>query len=162
MLALRRDGDVFTAPFNRLANMNRELDSWFGGVWPEPRFTVRNWVPPMDVEETAEEIRCTLELPGIDPSQIDITVERDLLTISGERQQERGGDESSGYHLSERWFGRFTRSFRLPAHVDANHVTARYEHGLLYIVLPKTEEARARRIEIQAVGAERQLTSSTE
>jgi hypothetical protein len=97
----------------------------------------------------------------VDPKQIEITVERNVLTIAGERRQEQTGEET-GYHFSERRFGRFVRTLRLPAHVDADQVTARYEHGLLYIHLPKTEEARARRIEIQAGGMERQLTSSTD
>jgi HSP20 family protein len=162
MLALHKNGDVFVSPFNRFAELQRELDQWFNGALPDgrTRHGVRAWAPPMDVQETPGEVQCTLEVPGVDPSDMDIQIEDGVLTISGERRQEQTS-QANGVHVSERRFGRFVRTLRLPVQVDADRVSARYENGLLHISLPKTEQARARRIEIQAAGADRQPAEKT-
>lgn len=110
--------------------------------------------PAADVVERENEIEVTLELPGVRPEDVDVSLEGNVLTVSGEKKEERTeGDERSTWHLSERRYGRFTRSFVLPRDVEADKIEAHYEHGLLRIRIPKAERARRRRIEIRSSGA---------
>ncbi len=107
--------------------------------------------PAADVLEAAGEYRVQLDLPGVDPAAIKLEVEKDTLSVSAERRFTAlaAGEE---LHRSERPFGAFSRSFRLPAAVDAARVEARYEAGVLTVTLPKREEARARSIPVQVSG----------
>lgn len=114
------------------------------------------WIPAMDVEETDDVVRLTLEVPGVDPGNVDITVDDGVLTVSGERRHERKeGDVEHGAGLVERRYGRFERSVTLPEYADAERIEARCEHGVLTIEMPRTAQSRRRRIEIGR-GAERQ------
>lgn len=103
--------------------------------------------PPADVLETAHEYRVALDLPGVDPATIKLSVEKDTLEVAAERRftQPAAGEE---LHRSERAYGAFGRSFRLPTSVDAARVEARYEAGVLTVTLPKREEAKARAIPV--------------
>ena len=133
--------------------LRREIDRLFDRYWTGDVLSENTlWVPPMDVVERDGEIRCSLELPGLKVEDVNITVENGVLTISGERQYEREEDQG-GSRFVERRYGRFERSFTLPDHVGADHITADYENGVLTVTLPKTAEAKPRRIEIRA-GAE--------
>ena len=106
------------------------------------------WSPSVDVSEDEHQYRVHVELPGIKPADIEVQVENNVLFISGERRMEEK-KESENFHFVERSYGRFSRSFRLPKNVDSDKVDASYTDGMLNIVIPKTEEARARRIEIK-------------
>lgn len=107
------------------------------------------WTPPVTVSETADELVFTAELPGLSEDHVNIELENDVLTISGEKSEERTeGDEERNYHLWERSYGTFRRSFSLPRAVDANAATARFDKGILEIRLPKAPEAKGRKIEI--------------
>jgi HSP20 family protein len=103
---------------------------------------------PMDISEDDEQITVNAELPGMKNDDIDISVQNDMLTISGEKKDERKETGRNFYH-SERQYGRFQRSLRLPAPVDADKVAATYRDGVLSITLPKSEQARAKRITVQ-------------
>lgn len=106
-------------------------------------------VPEADVIERENEIRVVVELPGLDPEDVDLSLENNVLSITGEKREERKeGDEKSRYHLSERRYGKFTRSFVLPREVDAESIRASFDNGVLTITIPKSEKARRRRIEI--------------
>ena len=108
-----------------------------------------NWVPPVSVEERDREILLTAELPGMTEDSVEITLENNVLTISGEKREGREeGDPSGKYHLVERSFGAFRRSFTLPRTVRADGITADFDHGLLTVRLPKAEEAVSRKIEV--------------
>jgi HSP20 family protein len=107
------------------------------------------WVPAVSVSETADELVFTAELPGMTEDQVTIELENDVLTIGGEKAEERTeGDEERKYHLWERSYGSFRRSFSLPRAVSADHATAHFDKGVLEIRLPKTPEAKGRKIEI--------------
>jgi HSP20 family protein len=107
------------------------------------------WTPPVTVSETADELVFTTELPGLSEDQVTIELENDVLTISGEKSEERTeGDEERNYHLWERSYGSFRRSFSLPRAVSADQATARFDKGVLEIRLPKAPEAKGRKIEI--------------
>jgi len=114
--------------------------------------------PDADVVETENEIRVTAEMPGMRAEDVDVNLENNVLTISGEKREERTeGDEKSTWHLSERRYGRFSRSFVLPRDVESDQIQARFEDGVLNIVIPKSAKARRRKIEIQGGSARREV-----
>jgi len=109
------------------------------------------WCPAVDVHETKDELVLQAELPGLTPEDVELNVENGVLTISGEKKQERQeGEEGSDYHLVERRYGRFERRFSLPRSVDPDKVKAEFANGMLNITLPKAEAAKPRRIQIKS------------
>ena len=90
------------------------------------------------------------ELPGLDPKNIGVSVENDVLTISGEKSESWGdGGDNAQLHVFERHYGRFERSFRLPKSVDPDGIDARFKDGVLAVSLPKVEAAKPRKIEVK-------------
>jgi HSP20 family protein len=107
------------------------------------------WSPPVSVAETADALIFTAELPGLTEDQVTIELENDVLSISGEKTEQRTeGDEERNYHLWERSYGAFRRSFSLPRAVSGAEATAHFDKGVLEIRLPKAPEAKGRKIEI--------------
>jgi HSP20 family protein len=117
---------------------DRAILNWSGGTF----------APSADVIETQDQIQVSIDLPGHDPKSLQARVEGDKLTIQGERRQ-RSAEKGASYLLSERGYGRYTRSFALPRTVDGNKCEAHYEHGVLTLTLPKREESKSRVIDIQ-------------
>ncbi len=108
------------------------------------------WSPAVDVRETNDELIMLVELPGLDTKEVSVSVEKNVLTISGEKKKMfEEGDDDSKYHVVERYYGRFERSFRLPQTVSADKVDARLKDGVLAISLPKVEAAKPRKIEVK-------------
>ena len=108
-----------------------------------------DWVPPVSVEERNDEILLTAELPGMAEDQVEISLENNVLTISGEKRETREDGEAGGkFHLVERSFGSFRRSFTLPRTIRAEGITAEFDNGLLNVRLPKADEALSRKIEV--------------
>lgn len=106
--------------------------------------------PHMDVSETDKELRIQAELPGVSENDIDVSLHEDVLTIRAEKKQERK-EEREGVHFSERAFGTFQRSLRLPFQVNPDQVQARFANGVLSVTLPKTQpQERSWRIQIQS------------
>ena len=138
---------ISRTPYDTLFGVRRELDRMFEQVASAQD---RGWDAPADVIETESEIRFMLEVPGIRPEDIEVTVENGVLTVAGEKQVvRREGETAEQYRLVERRYGRFTRSFRLPPTVSPDRVSATCENGLLSITLPRAEEAKPRRIQVQ-------------
>lgn len=108
--------------------------------------------PETDVVETENEIRVIAEVPGMRPEDVEIDLENNVLTITGEKKEVRTEGEEGRWHLSERRYGRFSRSFVLPREVDQDRIQARCDNGVLEITIPKGERARRRRIEIGGGG----------
>jgi HSP20 family protein len=110
----------------------------------------RGWMPAVNIEENDEAYLVAAELPGLKPEEVDITVENNILTLSGERkwEVEEGKASNRQLHRVERGYGRFSRSFALPRSVDSDKVKARFDNGVLQITVPKAEGARPRRIQI--------------
>lgn len=106
------------------------------------------WCPAVDVTESEKELVVSADLPGIDPKQVEITVQENILTLSGERKAESESKDES-YHRVERAYGSFTRSFVLPSTVDETKVSAEYKDGVLRVHLPKREEAKPRKIDVK-------------
>jgi HSP20 family protein len=128
--------------------MNRLFDGALQG-WPSEADGTRNWVPPADIHETDNDLVVTADLPGVDPKNIDVRVENNVLSITGERHFERK-IEKEHFHRVERMYGSFARSFTLSTPVQANKIQATYKEGVLRISLPKAEQAKPKRIAIAA------------
>ncbi len=136
-----------------LFGARRELDRVFDTVLFGPGNDVRSmatWSPVVDVREDEDGIQVISELPGLSKDDVTVTVENGVLSIAGEKKQETEKGEKGGeYHLVERQYGRFERSFTLPRSVDAGKVKASFKEGVLSIELPKTAKAKPRQIEIK-------------
>jgi HSP20 family protein len=130
---------------NRLSRMFGSTDETF----PMPSSSGA-WMPAVSVEETHDELILTAELPGLKVRDVDIELENNILTIRGEKQEERKEeDEGRRYHLWERSYGAFQRSFTLPRTVRAEDISAEFSDGLLRVRMPKSAEAKSRRIEVR-------------
>lgn len=138
------------SPFDRMATLQQEMNRLFEGTFGEgPSNLFGGWNPALDVYQDKDNITVTVELPGLNKDEIDISIHEGALIISGERKQESEKQDSETFR-SERFFGRFQRSVRLPSAVNADKVTANYKDGVLTVVLPKTEEAKPRQIAVNA------------
>ena len=108
------------------------------------------WSPVTDVREDEEGLYLTVELPGMSSDDVTVSVENGVLSISGEKKQvTEADDHESNYHLVERRYGSFERTFRLPRSVDSDKVEAKFENGLLNVTIPKSEKAKKREIAIK-------------
>jgi HSP20 family protein len=106
------------------------------------------WAPALDISERKDAYLVTVELPGLKPEDLDITMEDGLLTIQGERQFTSESSEQQ-FHRVERRYGAFRRAITLPAHVMAEGIQASFEDGVLQILVPKAEEAKPKRIQVR-------------
>lgn len=106
------------------------------------------WYPPTDLVEEKDKLVAHLEMPGIDPKNVRIDLQADLLTIQGERKQEESDDHGK-YLRREQCYGSFTRAIRLPYRVQADKVKAQYRNGIMTITLPKAEEYVGRQIPVE-------------
>lgn len=108
----------------------------------------RSWMPPVDIRETAEGLTLHIDLPGLRKEDVNITLENNVLTVSGERRFE-GDQKNDTFHRLERSYGAFTRSFTLAPTVATDKVQANFQDGVLTLSLPKAEESKPRKIAIQ-------------
>ncbi len=116
--------------------------------WPYAERQMNGYVPATDIEETDKEFRIVFELPGMEKKDIKVSVEDNVLTVSGERK-DRTEEKDKNYVRSEIRCGTFSRSFSLPRTVDVNNVAADYKDGLLTVSLQKTEESKPKEIEVK-------------
>lgn len=137
--------------WNDLFTTRREIDRVFDRFLGQASPMASPWVPAVDVRETADVIEVIAELPGLRSEDVEVSVENNVLSISGEKKHEYSDRNGEGeYYLVERRHGRFERSFTLPRTVDADKIAARFENGILTVTLPKAEAAKPRRVQIQA------------
>ncbi len=132
--------------FDPLANL-RLFEDAFSRALSEPQ-TNRPWAPNVDIYETGEELVLKADVPDVDLKDIDVRVENQTLTVSGERkfQQQESG---KGYHRIERSYGNFVRSFAVPNSFDTEKIGATYKNGVLTVSLPKKEAAKPRQIKVE-------------
>lgn len=139
-------------PFHDLADIQSEMNRLFDAFFGRPGRTVglldRVWAPVVDVYETADELVVTTELPGAKEKDVHVSIVGDVLTIKGERKQDREVKEEH-YHRMERFYGSFERHIPLPIPVEADKVKARFRDGVLEIRLPKAEEIKPKEIKIE-------------
>lgn len=111
--------------------------------------TNRTWLPPVDIYETDDAFVATADLPGLTKDDLEIDLENNLLTVSGERRFEKSTEDDKGkFRRVERAYGSFRRSFNLPTTVDASAVKATFADGVLTLEMPKAEVAKARKIQV--------------
>jgi len=126
--------------------LNRLMDDTWSGQ--EGDIEYGNWAPAVDLREDETQFVIQVDLPGVDKKNIDIHVENNVLTLSGERRFEKE-DERQNYHRIERAYGKFVRSFTLPSTVRSGDIAANYQDGILEVVLPKAEESKPKKIAIK-------------
>jgi HSP20 family protein len=128
-------------------DMNRLFDRFFEGGRAANGTTGRRWIPAMDLVETDDHLVLRGDLPGMTEDDVDIEIKDNVLTVSGERRAEHE-DRGEGYHRVERAFGSFSRSLALPQGVDAETIEAKFENGVLEVLVPKPKEAKPTRVQI--------------
>lgn len=132
-------------------HLGRALDQAFN-AWPFSAGTngaAAGWVPLTDIFEDANGLKIVIELPGLKPEEVKLTLENRTLTIKGEKRQV-AEEKTTKVHRYERSYGAFERSFALPSSVDGEKVAATFEHGVLTVVLPVAEAAKPRDISVTA------------
>ena len=134
--------------FDPLVNF-RVFEDAFTRMLTEPQNNNRPWSPAVDIYETENELVLKADLPDVEPSAVDLRVENQTLTISGERKFQTEKTEK-GFHRIERSYGNFTRSFTLPSTFDTGAIAAAFKNGVLTVTLPKKEAAKPRQIKIEA------------
>ena len=148
-------GSGGSSPFGGfpLFSLRREIDRIFedavGG-----RRSEQSWTPAVNVREGERELTLDFELPGIRPEQVEISFENGVLTVTGEKQEERKeGDEGGRYHLIERSYGTFARSFQLPPGIDETSIEAEFENGVLHVRIPKAALPQPRKFQIRGTSS---------
>jgi HSP20 family protein len=143
-------------PWRALDNLRREVNTLFNDGLPEwaagdsvPSLAASHWNPAVDIREEADQFVLSADVPGVNPDDISVTMENGVLTISGERHQEKV-DDGDNYRRVERRYGSFHRRFSLPSSADADNISAQSRNGILEVVIPKTEQGKSKRIEVKA------------
>lgn len=137
-----REMDSLQSEMNRLFSRFNDAD---GNASEQ---SARQWLLPVDVSETQDALKISASLPGIDPKEVNIEVNDNVLTVNAERRYEDHGDDG-GYRWVEQQYGSFNRSLTLPNYADADNIEARYNNGVLELTVPKKESAKPRRIQVK-------------
>ena len=138
-----------TTTLDRMMTLNRALDEAFTGSM-QGNTETRVWVPAIDLIEKKDAYIVRAELPGVDRSAIDITFEKNILTISGQKSALiEAKEEELRVFAAERVSGSFSRSLRMPDYIDGDKIGAEYKDGLLTVTIPKAELAQPRKIEVK-------------
>ena len=134
-----------------LQSLREEVQDLFSQVtgtddsfWPLSRVS-----PTLDISETHKAVEVRMDLPGIKPEEIEVQLNANMLTVSGERREEKE-EKNTAYHRVERRMGSFSRSVSLPCAVEEDSIDARYKDGVLTVSLPKTEECKSKKIKVKA------------
>lgn len=139
-------------PFRELAVIQDRMNRLFEESFPKTKGGEHDlskgvWLPPVDIYETEAQVVVTAELAGVDKDKVSIEVKDGVLTIRGERRYQKEVDKEY-FHLMEREYGSFKRSFSLPSKIDREKVSASFKGGVLEIILPKKEEVKPKQISI--------------
>ena len=134
-------------PYRNLVSLPKEINRFFNDFGVDAWNTDTVWSPAVDINETEDGFEVKAEIPGMKKDEIQINYEDDMLTLSGERNQEKE-EQNKNFHRIERRYGKFQRSFHLPNHVKADGIKANYKNGVLTVNIPKSEEAKPKEIAI--------------
>jgi HSP20 family protein len=139
-------------PVREISSIQTEMNRLFNSFFDTPTTgnggAARRWLPAMDVVESDDHFVLTADLPGLGEEDVNIEIEDNVLTVSGERKAEHE-DKREGFVRVERSYGSFRRSLTLPKDVDADAVSANFDKGVLEIRIPKPEQRKPRKVEIQ-------------
>jgi HSP20 family protein len=136
-------------PFREVVALQNRLNSVFGNTDTESPLAAASFVPAVDVYEDDQKVVLKLEVPGIEEKDLDVSVEKNTLTVKGERKFDKEEKEEN-FHRIERRYGSFYRAFTLPSTVDSENVDAKYEAGILKLELKKKPEAQPKQIKVNA------------
>ncbi len=138
------------SPFRDLVNMQREIGRVFDNLFSDAdgNPVVSDWAPRVDIMEHEDSYVIKAEMPGVNKNDVKITLHDNVLSIRGEKKQERE-EKDANYHRVERSYGTFERQFALPTGVKSDKIDASYRDGILTIMLPKAEEAKPKEIEVK-------------
>lgn len=141
-------------PWNLLNQLHTEIDHLFTPQRrrpgeQKPLIATSDWTPAVDIKEEADRFVITADVPGVDPKDIELHMENGVLTIKGERQSETK-EEREGYKRIERVRGSFYRRFSLPDTTNVEAISAKSQHGVLEVVIPKQQKVQPRRIEVMS------------
>jgi HSP20 family protein len=162
-------GRSLNSTLDRMLTLNRVLDEALASSFNGSE--TRAWVPALDVVERHDAYLIALEVPGVDPSTIDISFEQNVLSVRGSKPGTRALARVGGFELNkdselrvysaERVVGNFERSVRLPEFVDGERISAEFQHGVLFLTIPKVQAAQPRKIAIKGVeaSAQKQINS---
>ncbi len=140
--------DLATEIFDLQREINRMFDRFFRGFEGEEEVRLAAWSPRVDISETDDEYIVRAEVPGVSKDDVKVTIKENVLTISGEKKQEKE-TKNENFHRIERVYGSFSRTFTLPGAVKVDKVEAKFKDGVLTIKLPKVEETKAKEIEVK-------------
>jgi HSP20 family protein len=143
--------DLATWPSNLFGlqrEMNRMFDNFFGDADRSEDSALLAWTPAVDIAEHDDEYIVRVELPGVLKDDVKITLESNILTIRGDKKQQKE-TKKADYHRVERSYGSFQRSFTLPTTVKSDQIDATFKDGILSISLPKAEEAKPKQIDVK-------------
>ena len=145
-------GIVLWKPTDELITMRRDLESLWDRFFPKKlfheRFVTHEWLPSIDLTETKDTLVVEAELPGLEAKDVELTITDDILTIRGEKKEEK--EEKDKHHFFvERYCGSFERKIKLPTLVKTDKIDATFDKGILTINLPKSKEARKKEIKIK-------------
>jgi HSP20 family protein len=133
--------------------LRREIDRLFEDTFARDG---NSWTPAVDIKENDNEIRLDVELPGLNPEDVEITAENGVLTVRGEKRLERKEGDETRFQVVERVYGGFMRSFQLPQGIDEDQIRAEFSNGVLALHIPKAALPQPKRIEISATGGQKQ------
>lgn len=141
-------------PFSAISDLQNEINSLFSKQFSSENgesyeSVLSNWAPAVDIKEEDKQFVIHADVPGVDPRNIEIHMENDVLTIKGEKLTESKKEEE-GYSRIERSSGSFYRRFTLPDTIDAANIQAKTKNGVLEIIIPKTKKAESKRIQVKA------------
>ena len=139
---------LYRTSLNPVFGLRREIDKLFDDTFAQNGTAALT--PAVDVRETANEITFELELAGIKPADVEVVAEKGVLSIRGEKKSERKEGDESRYHIIERTFGTFLRSFQLPQGIEEDKIEATFENGMLTVRVPKSPAQQPRKIQIAA------------
>ncbi len=138
---------------NSLRRLRQDMDELWSRFFEAPGLPSMKdaaaFVPAVDIKETKDAFIVTAEIPGMKAEDIDVSLTGDLLTIKGEKKEEVEKEEGD-YHLVERRYGSFQRTFRLPKEVDRKKLKAKHKNGVLYVTLPKGEKEGSTTVKVEA------------
>lgn len=153
LIPMGSDRSVSRSSSNPFSALQQEIDRLFEGFSRGfPDFSGRELIPNMDVSETDKEIEITAELPGLEEKDIQLNVSDNVLTIRGEKKNEREESEKD-YHLVERSYGSFTRAVQLPEGVNIDNIKAVMSKGVLKVTVPKPAPTQSKKIDVKSAAA---------
>ncbi|MBC8466424.1 MAG: Hsp20/alpha crystallin family protein [Deltaproteobacteria bacterium] len=138
-------------PFGELDSVRSEMDRLWNRFFrqtPSMGTFTEEWSPSVDISETKDKLVIKAEMPGLDATDVNVSISGDLLTIKGVKKKEEE-EKDEHHHYVERYYGSFQRSFQLPVNVKTDKIEATFDKGILKVALPKTDEAKKKEIEIK-------------